>query len=170
MGGQGTVAITQGSFNPGEDNFAKAFTERMNEKYPNIKVLPPQEEGFDPAPAIARAVAILQANPDVTAALSTTGGGPVTWAGAQEETGRKLVMTLGPDMSRPNMDLVRDGKITALGAQPGWETHALAVDLLALHLCGETVPYSNELPTPIVFADGLAPYYEIADRIDARTK
>lgn len=168
MGGKGTVAVTEGSFNEGEDNFAKAFTDRMHEKFPDVKVLPPQEEGFDPPVAIAKAAAILQANPDVTAALSTTGGGPVTWAGAQEETGRKLVATLGPDMSRPNLDLVRDGKITALGAQPGWETHALGVDLIAQKICGATVPYSNELPTPIVFADGLAPYYEVADRVDAR--
>ncbi len=104
----------------------------------------------------------------MTAALSTTGGGPVTWAGAQEETGRQLVATLGPDMSRPNMDLVRDGKIVALGAQPGYETHALGVDLLAYAICGAKIPYSHELATPIVFKDGLAPYYEVADRVDAR--
>ena len=36
----------------------------------------PQEEGFDPPVAIAKAVAILQANPDVVGAMSTTGAGP----------------------------------------------------------------------------------------------
>ena len=167
IGGKGTVAITEGSFNEGEDALAKAFTDRMAEKYPDVKVLPPQEEGFDPPVAIAKATGILQSNPDVVAALSTTGGGPVTWAGAVEDTGRDIVI-IGPDMTRPNMDPVRDGKVYALAAQPGYETHQLAVDLLARAICGEKVPYTNELPTPIVFKDGLDPYYVVADRVDAR--
>lgn len=167
IGGKGTVAITQGSFNPGEDALAKAFADRMAEKYPGVKVLAPQEEGFDPPVAIAKNVAILQANPDVIAALSTTGGGPVTWAGAAEESGRDVII-IGPDMTRPNMDLVRDGKVFALAAQPGYETHSLAVDLIARSICGEAIPYTNELPTPIVLKDGLNPFYAIADRVDAR--
>jgi ribose transport system substrate-binding protein len=167
IGGAGTVAITQGSFNPGEDALAKAFADRMAEMYPDVTVLAPQEEGFDPPAAIAKVVAVLQANPDVVAALSTTGGGPVTWAGGAEETGRDVII-IGPDMTRPNMDLLRDGKVFALAAQPGYDTHRLAVDLIARSICGETIPYTNELPTPIVFQDGLEPYYAIADRVDAR--
>ena len=167
IGGTGTVAITQGSFNAGEDALAKAFTDRMAEKYPDVKVLASQEEGFDPPVAIAKATGILQANPDVIAALSTTGAGPVTWAGAAEDTGRDVII-IGPDMTRANMDLVRDGKVFALAAQPGYETHQLAVDLLARSICGETIPYTNELPTPIVFKDGLEPYYVVTDRVDAR--
>ena len=53
-------------------------------------MLKPEEEGFDPPKAIAKAVAIIQANPDIVAALSTTGGGPTTWAGAQQEAGKKM--------------------------------------------------------------------------------
>jgi ribose transport system substrate-binding protein len=167
IGGKGTVAITEGSFNVQEDLVAKTFTEVMNEKFPDVKVLPPQEEGFDPPVAIAKAVAILQANPDVVAALSTTGAGPVTWAGAADQTGR-TVYAIGPDMTRPNLDAVRDGKIYGLAAQPGYEEHQQAVDLATTLLCGGTVKYDNELPAPIVLKDGLAPYYEVVDRIDAR--
>jgi ribose transport system substrate-binding protein len=167
IGGTGTVAITEGSFNVQEDAVAAAFAKEMAAKFPNVKVLKPQEEGFDPPAAIAKAVAILQANPDVVGALSTTGAGPVTWAGAADQTGR-TVAAIGPDMTRPNLDAVRDGKIFALAAQPGYEEHQNAVDLIAQLMCGQTVPYANELLAPIVTADGLAPYYEIVDRVDAR--
>lgn len=168
IGGKGTVAITEGSFNVQEDLVATTFTAVMKANFPDVKVLAPQEEGFDPPVAIAKAVAILQANPDVVAALSTTGAGPVTWAGAADQTGR-TVYAIGPDMTRPNLDAVRDGKIFALAAQPGYEEHEQAVDLATIALCGGTIKsYENELPAPIVFKDGLAPYYEIVDRIDAR--
>ena len=43
------------------------------------------------------------------------------------------------------------------------EEHEQAVDLIAKSMCGQTVPYANELPTAIVTADGLAPYYKIVD-------
>jgi len=52
--------------------------------------------------------------------------------------------------------------------QPGYEEHELAVDMATTLLCGGTVKYANELPAPIVLKDGLAPYYVIVDRIDAR--
>ena len=168
IGGKGTVAITEGSFNVQEDLVATTFTAVLKANYPDVKVLAPQEEGFDSPVAIAKAVAILQANPDVVAALSTTGAGPVTWAGAADQTGR-TVAAIGPDMTRPNLDAVRDGKIFGLAAQPGYEEHEQAVDLATIALCGGKIKsYANELPAPIVFKDGLAPYYVIVDRIDAR--
>jgi ribose transport system substrate-binding protein len=167
INGTGAVAITEGSFNAVEDAVAKGFADRMAEKFPNVKVLPPQEEGFDPPVAIAKAVSILQANPDVVGAISTTGAGPVTWAGAADQTGR-TVYAIGPDMTRPNLDAVRDGKIFGLAAQPGYEEHEMAVDMATTLLCGGTVKYDNELPAPIVLKDGLEPYYTIVDRVDAR--
>jgi ribose transport system substrate-binding protein len=163
INGTGAVAITEGSFNVVEDAVAKAFSAELKAKYPNVKVLAPQEEGFDPPVSIAKAVAILQANPDVVAAMSTTGAGPVTWAGASDETGRK-VYSIGPDMTRPNLDAVKAGKVFALAAQPGYEEHEQAVDLIAKSICGQTVPYANELPTAIVQADGLDPYYAVVNK------
>ena len=68
---------------------AEVFTEAMNEYCPDITVLAPEEEGPEPTQAIAKAVSIMQANPDLIGALSTTGGGPTTWAGAQKETGKR---------------------------------------------------------------------------------
>ena len=55
LDGKGTVAVTVGSFNQTENLVAETFKATMAEKYPDIKVLDPQEEGFDQAQAIAKA-------------------------------------------------------------------------------------------------------------------
>jgi hypothetical protein len=45
----------------------------------------------------------------------------------------------------------------------------MAVDIVANAICGnEPAQFANDLPTPIVFSDGLAPYYQVVDAIDAR--
>jgi len=168
IGGKGTVAVTEGGFNPVEDAVASSFTAQMNAKYPDVKVLKPAEEGFDVPKAIAKAVAIAIANPDLVGAVGTTGGSPVTWAGASDQIG-KPIWAIGPDATRPNLDAVRDGKILGVAAQPGYEEHQMAVDLVANAICGNApAQFANDLPTPIIFADGLAPYYAVVDAIDAR--
>ncbi len=68
----GSVALTQGSFNTTRILFPRPLPATMAEVCPKLKVLAPEEEGFDPPKAIAKAVAIIQANPDIVAALSTT--------------------------------------------------------------------------------------------------
>jgi ABC-type sugar transport system substrate-binding protein len=168
--GKGTVAITQSGFNVQEDAVSAAFTARMKKLYPKVKVLKPAEEGTDPPKAIAKAVAILLANPGVNAALSTTGAGPVTWAGASDQTGRK-VAAIGPDTTRPNLDAVKSGKILGIAAQPGYEEHQMAVDIVAEAICGKAPKkFANNLPAPIVLKKDLAPYYKVVNAIDARVK
>ena len=168
LNGKGGVAITEGGFNPVEDGVAAAVKKVLNAKFPKIKVYAPVEEGFDPPKAIAKAVAILLAHPDVKAAVSTTGAGPVTWAGAADQTGR-TVFAIGPDATRPNLDAVRDGKIYAIAAQPGYEEHQMAVDMVAQKICGKNPKnFANDLPAPIVTASGLAPYYKVVDAVDLR--
>jgi ribose transport system substrate-binding protein len=166
LGGKGTVAVTQGGFNNTENMVSEAFTARMKELFPEIKVLAPQEEGFDPPNAIAKAVAVLQANRDVVGALSTTGGGPTTWAGAQKETGRKLC-AIGMDYTRVNLDLVKNGEVYATVAQPLYEEAFKAVELLDRAVRGEKVPYENRLPAPLITKDKVGPYYELLDRVEA---
>ncbi|MEI9907804.1 MAG: substrate-binding domain-containing protein [Actinomycetota bacterium] len=170
INGKGTVAITESSFNVQEDAVAAAFKKQMKASYPKVKVLAPAEEGTDPPKAIAKAVAILLAHPDVVGALSTTGAGPVTWAGAADQTGRK-VAAIGPDATRPNLDAVRDGKILGIAAQPGYEEHQMAVDIVAQAICGKKpAVFAHNLPAPIVLKAGLKPYYKVVDAIDARVK
>ncbi len=127
----------------------------MAARYPDVQVLKPQLEGFDPAQAVSKAVSILQSDDKINAAYSTTGGGPVTWAGAQDQAGRRLAI-IGMDYTRPNLDLIRAGKIFGIVAQPIYEEHALAVDALKEKICGGT-PRAEVTPdSPIVTRANLA--------------
>ena len=162
IGGTGTVAITIGSFNPTENAAAEGFKTEMESSFPDVVVLDPVEEGFDPAQAISKAVSIIQGNPDLVAAYSTTGGGAVTWDAAVTQAGASLKIA-GMDYSRVNLDLVRDGKITALVAQPIFEEHVLAAQAIAAHICGEEVVYDNPLPSDIITIDNVDEYYALLD-------
>src|SRR5262249_3241011 len=117
LGGKGMVAVTQGASNDTENTMADAFRKTMAAKNPNIKVLDSQMEGFEPSAAEAKAVAILQGNPDVTAAFSTTGNGIQTWSGAARKAGRDVV-TIGMDYIRQNLDIVKAGGAYGIVAQP----------------------------------------------------
>jgi ribose transport system substrate-binding protein len=166
IGGKGTVAITQGSFNTTENLVAETFTRMMKDKYTDVKVLPPVEEGFDPATAISKAVSIMQAYPDLTAAFSTTGGGPIAWSGAQRDGGRKLVI-IGMDYTRVNLDLVTSGEVFALIGQPLWDESYGAAELLARLVRGEKIKWWTKLPAPIITQENVAPYYTILDKVEA---
>jgi len=164
--GTGTVAVTQGSFNTTENTVAETFKKTITEKYPQVKVLAPEEEGFDQSQAIAKGVSILQAHPDVVAAFSTTGGGPTTWAGAQKEAGRKIV-SVGMDYTRVNLDLVKDGSVFAVVAQPLWDESFGAAELLDKVARGEKLPWWTKLPAPFLTKADLGPYYALLDRVEA---
>jgi len=170
IGGKGTVALTQGGFNTTENLVAQTFTKTMKAKYPNVKVLPSEEEGLsDAANAVAKATSILQAHPDVVAALSTTGGGPTTWANAQKETGRKLVI-VGMDYTRVNLDLVKSGQVYAVIGQPLWDESFGAAQALDKAVKGGKIPWWTKLPAPLITKDKLAPYYTLLDKVEAGLK
>lgn len=167
--GKGTVAITQGSFNTTENLVAETFTKFLTEHYPNVKVLKPEEEGFDPSKSVTKAVSILQSHPDVVAALSTTGGGPTTWAGAQRGAGRKIV-AVGMDYTRINLDLVKNGEVFAVIGQPLWEESFGAAELLDRAVRGEKIPWWTHLPAPFITKDKLAPYSQLLDKVESALK
>jgi ribose transport system substrate-binding protein len=169
IGGKGTVAVTEGSFNPTEDAAAKGFIDEMKKSFPGVKVLDPIEEGFDTPTAIDRATAIIQSNPDIAGAFSTTGAGPSTWAGAQENTGKKII-AIAMDYSRVNLDLVRDGKIYAVVAQPLYQEFAICAELLDKLLRGQSVPYNNLLEAPLVTKDNVNDYYKVLEKVEEAFK
>jgi ribose transport system substrate-binding protein len=166
IGGKGTVAITQGSFNTTENLVAETFTHYLNEHYPNVKVLKPEEEGFDSSKSVAKAISILQANPDLVAAISTTGGGPTTWAGAQRGAGRKII-AIGMDYTRINLDLVASGEIYAVIGQPLWEESFGTAELLDRVARGEKFPWWTKLPAPLIKKDDVATYAQLLDKVEA---
>lgn len=164
IGGEGTVAVTEGSFNPTEDAAAQSFIDTMNAEYPNVKVLDVQEEGFDTPTAIGIATAIIQGNPDIKGAFSTTGAGPSTWAGAQDNTGVKIC-AIAMDYSKVNLDLVAAGKIYAVVAQPLFQEFAMCADLLDTLLRGGTVEYANVMDAPLVTTANIDDYYAYINQV-----
>ena len=163
LGGKGVVAITQGSYNETENAMSDSFKKKMAEKYPDIKVLDTQLEGFEPSAAEAKAVALLQGNPDVTGAFSTTGNGVQTWSGAARKAERPALVIIGMDYIRQNLDIVKSGAAFGLVAQPLYEESAKTAELLSALVEGKSVPYLNPLPASVITASDLAPYYKMLE-------
>jgi ribose transport system substrate-binding protein len=172
MGGTGVVAITQGSLNDVENVVSQEFTKEMALKFPGITVLAPEMEGFDVTQAIAKAVAILAANPSITAVFGTTGGSPTTWAKALEQSGKAPgdIIVVGMDYTKENLDLVKAKWVTALVGQPLYEEAYRAVEILVANSRGEKIDYDNVLPAPIITFDDIDTYYGYANRVDALYK
>lgn len=162
LGGKGTVALTQGASNDTENAMSDAFRKTIAEKYPDIKVLETQMEGFEPSAAEGKAIAILQGNPDVTAAFGTTGNSIQTWSGAARKAGRDVVI-IGMDYIRQNLDLVKSGAAYGIVAQPLYEESAKVAELLGALAKGETVQYMNVLPSKVITATDLDPYYAMLE-------
>lgn len=162
LGGKGTIAVTQGSSNDTENVMSDSFRKEIAAKYPAIKVLDTQMEGFEPSAAAAKAVGILQANPDVTGAFSTTGNGIQTWSQAARKAGRDVAI-IGMDYIRQNLDIIKAGGAYGIVAQPLYEEGAKTADLAAALAEGKTVDYLNPLPAKVITAADLAPYYKILD-------
>lgn len=169
IGGKGKVVVTEGSFNPQENEAAASFKAEMNKNFPDVVVLDPQEEGFDTAVAIQRATAILQANPDVVGAYSTTGNGPTTWATAQKNAGKKICI-ISMDYTEPNLDLVKSGEVYALVAQPLFQEFQMAVELLDKIFRGEDYEYANMLEAPLVTSANVDDYYDLIKTVNATMK
>jgi ribose transport system substrate-binding protein len=162
LNGKGVVALTQGSYNATENVMADSFRAEMKAKYPDIKILDTQLEGFEPSAAEAKAVGILQGNADVVGAFSTTGNGIQTWSGAARKAGRDVVI-IGMDYIRQNLDIIKAGNAYGLVAQPLYEEGAKTAELAAALAEGKTVPYLNPLPAKVITATELDPYYKILD-------
>jgi ribose transport system substrate-binding protein len=162
LGGKGTVALTQGASNDTENAMSAAFRKTIADKYPGIKVLDTQMEGFEPSAAEAKAVAILQANPDVNAAFGTTGNSIQTWSGAARKAGRDVVI-IGMDYIRQNLDLVKSGAAYGIVAQPLYEESGEVAVLLGDLAQGKTVTYLNPVPAKVITAADLDPYYKMLD-------
>jgi len=162
LGGKGTVALTQGASNDTENAMSDAFRKTIAEKYPDIKVLDTQMEGFEPSAAEGKAIAILQGNPDVNAAFGTTGNSIQTWSGAARKAGREVVI-IGMDYIRQNLDLVKSGAAYGIVAQPLYEESAKVAELLGDLAQGKTVSYMNVLPSKVITAADLDPYYKMLE-------
>ncbi len=165
QGETGSVAVTQNSLNATENQYSKVFTATMQAECPDLKVLPVELEGIDPAKAIAAAVAIMQVNRDLVGAVSTTGGGATTWAGAQQQADKEIVV-YGTDYTRENLNLIESGEIRGVLGQPVFEESREAARLLKELASGEEVEHWTKLPAPVVTEANLDKYLTLLDQVD----
>ena len=163
----GSVAITENNHNATEDMVAQVFSDGMKKYCPDLTILPVELEGPEPTQAIAVATSIMQANPDLVAALSTTGGGPTTWAGAQSETGKKII-AVGMDTTRVNLDLVTNGEVWGLVAQPLFDETFGSAELLYKMANGQDVPYWTVLDAPLVTKDNTQYFYDLLAQVEPK--
>ncbi len=166
LGGKGTIAITQGGFNPQENPPAEALTAFIRDNYPDIKVLDPIEEGFDMAVAESRITSLIQANPDISAGFGTTGNSPITWSNACNNIGRDDILIIGMDYSRQNVDLVKNGKVFGIVAQPLFEIFQECAVILDAYIKGKPYQYENLLPSPVVLKKDINTYDAILNQVE----
>ena len=108
--------------------------------------------------ASTKIVGIINSNPDIVAGFGTTGGSCQSWDLAMQQTGKKLIV-VGVDYTEYNIDLVADGVIAGLVAQPLFDEGANSVKTLDALFKGETFTDSAEnwwlkCDAPIAYVGG----------------
>jgi ABC-type sugar transport system substrate-binding protein len=71
------------------------------------------------------------------------------------------------DYTRPNLDLVKEGKVFGLVGQPLVEEFRECVHVMDKVLRGEPYNYANPLPAPIITLADIDKYYEFNDMVEA---
>ena len=154
--GKGNVGIMQGSSYPSENRAARFFQERLKAKYPNIKVIAHDFDTTELVKATEKATNMIQKYPQLNAVFSTTGGGPVSWSKAMEETGKEgKIIVISMDVTQQNLDLVKSGKIYGIVAQGIYDEGYKGVHIL-FDKNAKTINYTD---TPIVTKDMVDKFY-----------
>jgi len=177
-GKSGSIALTQASFNENESLASTTFTERVKElqaegKMQGITVLEPMVEGAEDVTESTNVNAsIIQANPDLIAAFSWTGAGPVTWSNAARKCGKQPgdILIVSMDYTAANLEQLESDYVYAIVAQPLYDQGYRAVEGIDKQLRGESIEYWTLLDAPIVFKGGSgaqdpATYAGILDRV-----
>lgn len=161
-GKTGSIAITQAAYNENEDIASAAFKKRVEElqaegKLQGITVLEPAIEGAEDITESTNVnVSIIQANPDIVAAVSWCGSGPVTWSNAARKCGYQPgdLVIVSMDYTADNLAELEAGYVTALVAQPLYDQCYKIVENFDKLLRGETVEYWTELDAPLIYKGG----------------
>lgn len=179
-GKTGSIAITQATFTANEDAAAAAFKAEIEAlqaegKLAGVTVLDPMLEGAEDITESTNVNAsIIQANPDLIGAFSTTGSGPVTWSNAARKCGKAPgdLCIVAMDYTADNLAEIEAGYCTAIVAQPLYDEAYQGVYYLDKVLRGEKVDYWTLLDAPLVYAGGEgvhdpATYSTILDRVQS---
>lgn len=65
-----------------------------------------------------------------------------------------------------NLDLVKEGKMYAVVAQPLYQEFADCAEMLDTLLRGGTVEYNNLIEAPLVTKDNIDEYYEVLEKVE----
>jgi ribose transport system substrate-binding protein len=74
------------------------------------------------------------------------------------------------DYTRVNLDLVKNGEVFGIVAQPLYDECKGSAELLYKMANGEKVPYWTILDAPLVTKANMADYYAILDRMEAKMR
>ena len=162
---EGSVAISQSGWGSMENLVTEAFVEGYLEVCPDAEILEKIALGDDGAAGIAIATGLLQANPDVSVAFSSTSFGAKSWVGAVNESDieKGKIAIIGMDYLRSNLDLVKSGDVWMLVGQPAFEELYHNVVMLTHNSLGLPVPYENYLPAPQITLENVDDFFAIVD-------
>ena len=110
LGGKGEYAVLE---NPGQDNHDKrvaAFTARMAEKWPDMKLVGRAASNQDPTKAYQALMSIIQANPNLNAVFMPEANSAIGAAQASKESGGK-VLVMCADVNANILDMIKAGEV-----------------------------------------------------------
>lgn len=172
---EGTIGITQNGPNVTENAANDGFRSQMLELDTNFTIADTVYEGAEVAEAANKVTGVIQANADIVAGFGTTGGSPQSWATAMQNTGKTDLVVVGMDYTELNVNLVKEGQITAIVCQPLYDEAQACVETLKELFEGKTFTGSEsewfvELDAPLAYIDGegvhdINSYQEIIDKV-----
>jgi ribose transport system substrate-binding protein len=117
------------------------FTNRMKEKYPNIKIIDTQYAGGDQLKSTDAAKAIIQAHPNLKGIFGTNEGSAIGVVKAITELKKDgKIIIIGYDSGKAQIDAIRSGQMSGAITQNPIGIGYEAVKAAVAAVKGETVP------------------------------
>jgi ribose transport system substrate-binding protein len=142
IGGSGEVAIIahDQTSRTGIDR-VKGFTDEINAKYPNIKIVATQYGGGDQLKSTDLAKAIIQSNPDLKGFFGANEGSIIGVLNGVKELGKEgKIVVIGYDSGKQQMDAIRAGTESGAITQDPIGIGYKCVEAAVKAINGETLP------------------------------
>ncbi len=173
---EGVIGITQNGPNVTENAANDGFRARITELGVKYTCADTVFEGAEVTEATNKVTSVIQANQDtIVAGFGTTGGSPQSWSAAMENTGKTDLVVVGMDYTELNVNLVKDGMISAVVCQPlfpeAQECAQVLYDLFnGAVFTGSEAEWFTELDAPLAYVGGegvndINSYQSIIDQV-----
>ncbi len=155
----GVLGNTQAGPNVTENAASDAFRKCIAESGANFTVANVVYETTELSEATNKVVGVINGNTGIVGAFGTTGGSCQSWSLAMQQTGKTDLVVVGVDYTEFNIDLVAEGKVAGLVAQPLYEEAKESVLALDGLFHGKAYNDSAEnwwvkLEAPVAHVDG----------------